>query len=49
MIRVQQEVRQVWSDASGSWGCGAYLENKWFQLRWKDYPAAVVWGAGWRG
>ena len=38
MIRVQQEVRQVWSDASGSWGCGAYLENKWFQLRWEDYP-----------
>ena len=38
MIRVQQEARQVWGDASGSWGCGAYLENKWYKLRWEDYP-----------
>lgn len=23
------------SDASGSWGCGAYWETKWFQLAWQ--------------
>ena len=24
------------SDASGTWGCGAYWESKWFQLAWSD-------------
>ena len=41
MILVHQEVLQVWSDTSGSWGCGAYWENKWFQLRWEDYPGFI--------
>lgn len=26
----------VTSDASGSWGCGAFCGNKWFQLAWPD-------------
>ena len=25
---------QIWSDASGSWGCGALSQGKWFQLQW---------------
>ena len=24
------------SDASDSWGCGAYSGNNWFQLKWID-------------
>ena len=24
----------LWSDASGSWGCGAWWDNNWFQLKW---------------
>ena len=24
----------VTSDASGSWGCGAYVCNTWFQFQW---------------
>ena len=24
----------VYSDASGSWGCGAFYEHHWFQLEW---------------
>ena len=24
------------SDASGSWGCGAYWEAEWFQVEWRD-------------
>ena len=24
----------VTSDASGSWGCGAYSGSQWFQLQW---------------
>ena len=30
---------QLTSDASGSWGCGAFSGNKWFQLQWS--PACV--------
>ena len=26
--------QQLASDASGSWGCGAYYDSHWFQLRW---------------
>ena len=26
----------VISDASGKWGCGAFHNDKWFQLRWPD-------------
>ena len=35
----------VYSDASGSWGCGAYSGNSWFQLEWppqaKDFNIAI--------
>ncbi len=24
------------SDASGSWGCGAFWDNAWFQLPWTE-------------
>ena len=27
---------EVWSDASGSWGCGAIWETEWLQLAWSD-------------
>ena len=30
----------VTSDASGSWGCGAYFSTHWFQLQWS--PAAAT-------
>ena len=29
----------VTSDAAGSWGCGAYSENHWFQLKWTPMAA----------
>ena len=32
------------SDASGSWGCGAFWEEKWFQLAWSESPGAVAAG-----
>lgn len=25
---------EVWSDASGSWGCGAWWREEWFQSKW---------------
>ena len=27
-------LKQLASDASGSWGCGAYYDSHWFQLQW---------------
>ena len=29
---------EVWSDASGLWGCGALWEGKWFQVSWERCP-----------
>lgn len=29
----------VTSDASGSWGCGAFHEQHWFQLQWDQFSA----------
>ena len=31
------------SDASGTWGCGAFWESKWFQLAWERDP---LWSGG---
>ena len=28
---------EVWSDASGGWGCGAWWGDKWFHLEWSHY------------
>ena len=30
------------SDASGTWGCGAFYENCWFQLQWPDSWSSVT-------
>lgn len=32
---------QLVSDASGTWGCGAYHSNCWFQFQWPESWAAV--------
>ena len=29
----------IWSDASGGWGCGAWWECRWFQVQWSHWPA----------
>lgn len=31
---------EIYSDASGSWGCGALWGTQWFQLEWGDLPVA---------
>ena len=28
----------LWSDALGSWGCGAVWNDRWFQLSWQEVP-----------
>ena len=27
---------QVYTDASGNWGCGVFLDPKWFHLEWSS-------------
>ena len=39
-IRVRNPDVQFWSDASGSWGCGALWQGLWFQVAWDFLPIA---------
>ena len=29
---------EIWSDASGGWGCGAWWGRRWFQVKWSEWP-----------
>ena len=31
---------EIWSDASGNWGCGALWHQRWLQLQWVGLPIA---------
>ena len=31
----------ITSDASGKWGCGAFCDQKWFQLEWPRHLEAT--------
>lgn len=36
---------EMWSDASGSWGCGAFWGERWFQVAWErcgEFRAASI-------
>ena len=33
---------EVWSDASGSWGCGAVWDSEWLQIKWSDWPSFIT-------
>ncbi len=33
----------MFSDASGSWGCGATWQGRWFQIKWSDATQASKW------
>ena len=36
IINPEQQKIELTSDASGSWGCGAWSGQKWFQAEWDD-------------
>ena len=38
---VEQLDVSMWSDASGSWGCGAVWNNRWLQVSWLEVPEFV--------
>ncbi len=55
---LSQSQLAVYSDASGAWGCGAFVGPDWFQLEWPPTNiatkelipillAAKVWGQSW--
>ena len=33
-VRAESPEAEFWSDASGSWGCGAYWSSQWLQWQW---------------
>ena len=45
----------VTTDASGTWGCGAYKGSRWLQFKWPETKmipivmSAALWGHGWLG
>ena len=36
-VNMREPQVHVFSDASGSWGCGAYWEGEWFQVTWSNH------------
>ena len=39
-LQLQSPNVHIWSDASCSWGCGAYWHGQWFQVAWDSMPIA---------
>ena len=37
-VAFQSPSVEIWSDASGSWGCGAFWGPQWFQVQWSGWP-----------
>ena len=37
-VALQHPSTELWSDASGTWGCGAFWKEKWFKVEWKEWP-----------
>ena len=35
-------VTEVWSDASGGWGCGAWWGPELFQVAWSEWPVFSI-------
>ncbi len=33
-VRARSPDAELWSDASGPWGCGAFWSSLWFQVKW---------------
>ena len=38
MLPEERKREEIWSNASGSWGCAAYWGDQWFQLQWSEFP-----------
>ena len=36
-VQAQNPQIEIWSDASGGWGCAAIWEGQWFQIQWSDH------------
>ena len=34
----EEVVAEIWTDASGSWGCGALWDTQWCQVAWTEWP-----------
>ncbi len=43
VVAAEEPQVELWTDASGSWGCSAIWGTRWFQLSWERLPAAGQW------
>ena len=44
-VRSHKVMVHIWSDASGTWGCGALWDSQWFQIAWDSvcqFAAAAI-------
>ena len=41
-IQVRNPDVHIWSDASSSWGCGAFWQRLWLQVAWESLPIATA-------
>ena len=39
-VQMESPDAEFWSDASGSWGCGAFWGSQWLQMQW--IPGSVL-------
>ena len=37
-VQAQNPQIEIWSDASGVWGCAAIWDGQLFQIQWSDFP-----------
>lgn len=40
-LKTENPDQEITSDASGTWGCGAFSAGEWFQLQWQSSMALV--------
>ena len=43
VVKAEEPQVELWTDASGSWGCSTAWGTRWFQLSWERLPAAGQW------
>ena len=38
-LEKERDKVEVWTEASGSWGCGALWDGQWLQVAWSEWPS----------
>ena len=43
VVTDEEPQEEIFSDASGNWGCGATWKGRWFQIQWSTLPGTSEW------